>query len=110
MVKDITIGVGGLGFEFRAGQIGHNVTNGVVLPGRSAAEMGPAARYTLQRNTASITLFFLFSLMLEKATVFNLLMWAALLLFLLNEHHSSSCIQLSLMLNCDSSLMSPWEK
>ena len=64
VVKGIAIGAGGLGFDFRTHQIGHSVANslsplrcffGAVLSRRLAAEMDPAARYTLRRNTASIT-------------------------------------------------------
>ena len=54
--------MGDLGFDFRAGEIGHNVANGepllryffVVLPGCKAAKMDPATRYTLWRNIARI--------------------------------------------------------
>ena len=62
MVRDITIGAGGRGFDYQAGQIGHSVANGslplrclfvAVLPGRLAAEMDSATRYTLS-NAASI--------------------------------------------------------
>ena len=61
--KHIAIGAGGVGFDSRAGQIGHSVTYcsprlrccfGIVFPKRKAAEMGPATRCSLRRNTASI--------------------------------------------------------
>ena len=55
MFKDIVIGAGDLGFDFRACQIGHSVATvrdrhrndvfsefKVVLPSRSIAELGPA--------------------------------------------------------------------
>ena len=54
---------GGVGFDSQVGQIGHSVANGspplqrffeAVLPRRQVAEKGPATRYTLRRNTASI--------------------------------------------------------
>ena len=59
----IAMGTGCLGFDFRAGQITHSLTNGspplrcffgAVLSRRYAAEMDPASRYTLWCNTASI--------------------------------------------------------
>ena len=61
VVKHI-VGAKGLGFDFRAGQIGHNVVTGspplqhfeTVLPKRLAAEIGPATRYKLRRNSASV--------------------------------------------------------
>ena len=63
--NDIAIGARGLGFAPRAGQIGHSIARDssprlfssnfeAELPGRSTAETGPATRYTLWRNTASI--------------------------------------------------------
>ena len=63
--NDIAIDAGGLSFAPWAGQIGHSIARGspprlfssnfeAELPGRSAAETGPAIRYTLWRNTASI--------------------------------------------------------
>ena len=72
MVTDIAIGVGGLGFDYRAGQIRHSVANGS-LPLRSFFEaviddqafkprkMGPTTRYTRRRGTASMMkIWFLF--------------------------------------------------
>ena len=62
-VDHIAMGARGLGFDYRAGQIGHSVANGslplrrffgAVLPRRQAVEMCLATRYTLRRNTASI--------------------------------------------------------
>ena len=61
--KDITIGVGGLGFDYRAGQIGHTIVKGspplrrffeAALPRRYSCGDGCDTRYSLQRNTASI--------------------------------------------------------
>ena len=57
VVKLIAIGAGGLGFKSLAGEIGRGLPNGSsplrrffgdVLPGRSAAAMGPVTRYTLR--------------------------------------------------------------
>ena len=64
VIKDLGVGAGVLGFDFRAGQITHSVANRLppqqrffraVLLRRYAAKMSPATRYTLGRNTASIT-------------------------------------------------------
>ena len=63
VVKGTAVGAGGLGFNFRAGQIGHSVANGspplrcffrAVLLRRLAVEMDPATRCKFRRNTASI--------------------------------------------------------
>ena len=63
VVEDSAIGAAGLGFKSRAGAIGHSVANGspqlnlvfgTVWTRRYAAKMGPATRYTIQRNSASI--------------------------------------------------------
>ena len=63
VVKHTTIGARVLGFDSQAGQIEHSVANdspplqkffGTVLARRSAAEMGPATRHTLRRNTERI--------------------------------------------------------
>ena len=60
--QDIAIGAGGVGFDSRAGQIGHSGAKvsptwqyffGAVLP---SAEMDPATRYTISRNAESIGL------------------------------------------------------
>ena len=57
-----------LSTNFRAGQIERRVGNDMpslrrffeaVLPGFKAAEMDPATRNTLRRNTASIMIFFI---------------------------------------------------
>ena len=65
VVKDIAIGAGGLGFDSRAGQIGHSVANilpsllrffGAVLSRRSIAEMDPVTRYTRQRDTCTASI------------------------------------------------------
>ena len=62
VVKDVLIGAGGVGFDSRASQIGLGVANGspslprffgAALPRRYAAEMDPASRYSLGRNTTS---------------------------------------------------------
>ena len=57
----VTVGAGGLGFDYRAGQIGTvspplRRFSGVVQPMhlQYVAEMGPASRYTLLRMDASI--------------------------------------------------------
>ena len=55
---NITIDAVDLGFDYSAGRIGQSVSNGsscffgAVSPGRSAAKIGPATRYTLRRSTA----------------------------------------------------------
>ena len=63
VVKHISIGAVGLWFNYRSGQFGHSVFNGspplrrffrAVLPRREVAKMGPTARHTLRRTTASI--------------------------------------------------------
>ena len=53
MVKDIAVGVGGLGFGSRAVRVGHSVAVaaaffGAVLPRRQVTEMGLATRCALQ--------------------------------------------------------------
>ena len=59
----IGIGTTGLEFDSWTGQIGHGVVNGSpalrcffagLLPRRSAAEMDPATRYMLRRDTTSM--------------------------------------------------------
>ena len=69
VVKDHVIWAGGLGFNSGTGQIKHSVVNGLflqlqikqffgaVFPGQQAAEMGPAASYTLRRNIVSMIKF-----------------------------------------------------
>ena len=63
VVNHITIGAGGQGFDFRAGQIGHIVANGSpplrhflgeVLLRCYAPETNSATRYTFRRNIAGI--------------------------------------------------------
>ena len=58
----------GLGFDSLGAQIAHTVAYGspplrcffeAVLPRRYAAKMGPATRYTLRLNTASVVKIFL---------------------------------------------------
>ena len=56
MVDHIAICAGGMGFNSQAAQIAHSVDSGSPPLRRffGAAEIGPAFRYTLRRNTASI--------------------------------------------------------
>ena len=63
MLKGMAIGAGGLGLYSRAGQIGHSVANGspplrcffgALMSRQSAAEMGPATRYTFGRDITSV--------------------------------------------------------
>ena len=63
VIEGIVTGAEGQGFDNRADQIGHSVINGsqslrhffeAVWSRRKVAEMGPATRYMLRRNTASI--------------------------------------------------------
>ena len=62
-VEHVDVSVGGLVFNSRACPIEPSVANGssplrrfivVVLPRHEVVEIGPATRYTLRRNTASI--------------------------------------------------------
>ena len=58
-MKPIAIGAGGLMFNSEAGQEANGSPPqlrffGAVLLRRQAVEMGPATRYSLQRNNASI--------------------------------------------------------
>ena len=58
-VKDISFGPGNLGFNSQAGQIGHNVATATTFFRSCVAQAlsrvdGPATRYTLRLNTASI--------------------------------------------------------
>ena len=61
--EDTANGAGGHGSDSRIGLIAHSVANGspplrrffgAVISRRSAAEMNPAARYSLRRNNARI--------------------------------------------------------
>ena len=63
LLKTSSIGAGGLGFDLRAGQIGHSVASGspslrrffaAVLLRRLATEIGPATRYTFRLNTPTV--------------------------------------------------------
>ena len=63
VVQYNAIGAGGLGFDSPAGQIGHGVANVATFLRSCVAlvlshGMGPATRYPLRRNTASIMILF----------------------------------------------------
>ena len=66
MVKDIANGAEGLGFDSRAGQIGHSVAYGSPSLRRffgdvlSWHEMSPATCYTLRRNITKYNENFMF--------------------------------------------------
>ena len=69
-VTRLSLEWGGLRFKSQAGQIGKmlptvrrrcNISlKGTALPRSNDAEMGPQTRYTIRRNTASITIDLVF--------------------------------------------------
>ena len=71
-----TIGAGSLGFDSQANQISKVSPPlrrffGAVEPRRKVAEMGPATRYTLRRNTASMMIFDWFCLFPPKSNYWS---------------------------------------
>ena len=71
--KETAIGAIGLGFNFRASQIGRSVAKPTTFPlscigGTLNRGDGPVTRYTLRRNTAG-TRFYFFDLHLQTKQV-----------------------------------------
>ena len=97
VVKHIAIGAEDLGFDSRDVQVGRTVTNGspplrcffgAVLPRCQAVGMGPATRYTLRRNTASIMMMCFFD-----SKNFKLLKIVGSLLSKLFFGHNADCLR-----------------
>ena len=66
--SDIASAAGGLGFDSRADEVSHRVANAAIFFWEfEAAEMGPATRYMLKRNTGCIMGFDLMQQMYKKS-------------------------------------------